>query len=269
MRSLTVIWQVWRDLLELGPADCYLGRGPEDDEVFEGKRLFRVIRAEEADGLNQDAMAWHREMLPREQGFFPLLVRLVRQYLDALGDIMSEELPSDEYADVNLAHKLVNAITDPLTRWAVLSGFVIGLAKEHQAERARATLFSLEFPSPLMRFETVLGIYRITKDPSDLLVAQGSADRLSTHPRLKRKRYAKVRAYLAIYNETHAPLDLFVARNAAREEGIDPEEAALANIEIFSTTHNSDDLGKARQYLARVMDAGRRAALQYIVDQLE
>jgi hypothetical protein len=84
-----------------------------------------------------------------------------------------------------------------------------------------------------------------------------------------------VRAYLAIYAETHAELDLFVARKTATEEGIDrgkgidPEEATLANMDIYSVTHDPEDMAEVCKYLMMVVDLGRRAALVSVFDHLD
>jgi len=66
---------------------------------------------------------------------------------------------------------------------------------------------------------------------------------------MRRKRLAKSRAYLKIFEFTRDPLDLFMARQTAIETTIDPEEATRAHMDIYSITHEAGDLEAARRYI--------------------
>jgi hypothetical protein len=267
MRTLQDIRADWNCLLDKPLADFFAGVPMQVGEAAETRALFWAIRDEEADGLNLDAAAWKREMTPLEKGSIFLMVRRHQAFLAVLQELIDEPLSSDEYADANLAFPLIRAITYPLTRVSVLSGFIINLAKAGQKDRARGFL-GMEFDSALVRFETILSLAKITGDQVDWFAAHNMADYLSVSLKVKRKRLAKSCAYLAIYAETRDELDLFVARKTATEEGIDPEEATLANMDIYSATHDPDDLEKVREYLMMVTDLGRRAALVSVFDQL-
>jgi hypothetical protein len=280
MRTLQSIRNDWAWLLTLDLSDFHVGTPMRQDEEEETRTLFSMIRIEEADGLDLDATAWQREMTPLEKDSIFLMVRQHRSFLAVLQELIDELLPSDEYADANLAFPLIRAITFPLTRVNVLSGFIINLAKAGQKGRARGFV-SMEFDSPFVRFQTILALAKITGEPVDWSAAHIMADYLLVSPKVKRKRLAKVRAYLAIYLATHNKMDLFVARETAiddelvltesafAKERIDPEEATLANMDIYSATHDPDDLEKVRKYLMMVTDLGRRAALMSALDHLD
>lgn len=275
MRSLQAIREDWACLLGDRSLGVFFAGVPMlEEEAVETQALFSMIRIEEADGLNLDATAWQREMTPLEKDSVFLMVRQHRAFLALLQELIDEPLPSEEYADVNLASPLICAITYPLTRVSVLSGFIINLAKAGQKDRARGFLWK-EFDSALVRFETLLSLAKITGDSADWFAAKCSADCLLVNLRVKRKRLAKVRAYLAIYAETHDELDLFVARKTATEQGIDggkgidPEEATLANMDIYSVTHDPEDMAGVCKYLMMVADLGRRAALVSVFDRLD
>ena len=261
MRSLQSFTNKWFGVFTRIFAESEVRPIPDLTEADATLAMFARWRAEQADKRDLDATATAAPMEPGESVVMLTSVRLEKAYLTILRELIDESLPSDEYADAKLAYTLIAGIPDTWVRVNVLSGFIINLVKAGQIERAKAALNAVEFELAFVRFETVLVIAKLTKDAHDLFVARGSADYLSQNPKIRRKSLAKSRAYLKIFGFTRDELDLFVARQTAIETMIDPEEATLALMDIYTVTGVARDLETACHYVDEVKDPNRQVAL--------
>ncbi len=261
MRTLKEIRGSWQSLLDISVASFYNNIPMQEDEAEGAEALLAIVRVDEADSRNCDAMAWRRGMVEIEKGHLFLAVRHHKRLLGVLEEVVCETSLPDGYSDKDLAIPLIRTINFSLTRACIFSGFVLNLAKTKQWGRVWAILNTVDFGSPLVQFQTGLSVAKLQDDPPAWSIVRGMADGLEKCPGIHKKHFARARAYLAIFGEKHEELDLFVAKQTAHAAGIGAEEAALIYLEVYSATHNSEDLESFGSSVRKVDDLGRRGAL--------
>jgi len=272
LRTLTNFCMGWRRIWTMPLRVFYSNDALDPDELEEMEELFSLLLSEEADTQSYHALEEWIGMTPLEASSVRAMVRRKRRLLGMLQELVDAPLLPSKYVDAKLAHRLINELRDVYLRDAILSGFVLALARAGQMERAQTTLRAVAFESDFFHFHTLLVLAVLTKAGEDWARVWEFAEHLKTSDKVRRKYLACARAYLAIFQETEEELPLRLARKAAREGGDEPESSAIAFYDVYVHTGDRADLRTSREYAQKLhaqgVDMERYKALLMLVSEL-